>query len=738
VNKEAARKCLVLADQFIRDGKFTEAQRELDKAKKHDPSNIYLEAFRERIAYFEEEKRKEASKHQVHAVHHVAQRHDRAVEEAPPAVPAVGSTPEEVKPQVEIMPEVREQIEEPVPEVEASRETPAGQPVSEPEDVRPEEELVPMQAVPVEDRPEPAAAPVEQPPTPEELLQKRLEHQLELMREQHELAASSTPPDRPAVSERVEQESERYRERFEELRDRLTSTVEQSIEDASRRQRSLDEANFTTLQSDFQRRVEEHLELIRKQQELVDSGRRQLDSTLAEKFDRELQRFNEKFTELNIALKSMIEQSVEELSRRQTPSESDSPAIRKVNERLESLEALLEKKDAGAKLGDVQEFVEKLMSDYRVMLQNEKEEVQRVIRAAEERFTRKAGDEQLQALVEEIKNLRHENSVNARAAIQQRKTEEDTLRSRSKNIREHMNKAKEFMGRMQFDHALLELSRLFALDAAEALEQQDEAGMSRGAGIVDPAKSSDPRRGTMNDKEMQISLYYFRKELERAWLLGKPDEMKAGELHEMASSLSIPKAVEQSLRRAAKFESFRQALKLHVGKGPVADSSTLGSLREIYDIGADEYAELEQKMLRGLINDQYRGTVVFVTEDRTFGNEVVESLSMHSYSDILVLAPVQALSTMEQINPQFILLDLDSSKSHTAPADFLESFRRDARYKNVPLIVFVGDDTGNDERRTAQRPNEAFLPKPINFDELNAAMKEKLVVYRKFVRSLNS
>lgn len=59
--KEAAKQCLKAADRYIKDSLFEKARQELDKAKQLDPANIYIEAFQDRIAYFEEQERKEAA-----------------------------------------------------------------------------------------------------------------------------------------------------------------------------------------------------------------------------------------------------------------------------------------------------------------------------------------------------------------------------------------------------------------------------------------------------------------------------------------------------------------------------------------------------------------------------------------------------------------------------------------------------------------------------------------------------
>ncbi|MBI4418787.1 MAG: response regulator [Ignavibacteriales bacterium] len=57
-DKDAARQCLMLADKFLKESDFEKARQEVAKAQKLDPTNPYAYAFLDRIAYFEEQKKK--------------------------------------------------------------------------------------------------------------------------------------------------------------------------------------------------------------------------------------------------------------------------------------------------------------------------------------------------------------------------------------------------------------------------------------------------------------------------------------------------------------------------------------------------------------------------------------------------------------------------------------------------------------------------------------------------------
>ena len=59
--KEAARQCSLAADKFLKTSHIQLARQQLEKARELDPSNAYIYAFQDRIAYFEEKKKKDVA-----------------------------------------------------------------------------------------------------------------------------------------------------------------------------------------------------------------------------------------------------------------------------------------------------------------------------------------------------------------------------------------------------------------------------------------------------------------------------------------------------------------------------------------------------------------------------------------------------------------------------------------------------------------------------------------------------
>jgi CheY-like chemotaxis protein len=123
-DKTAAKQCLLSADRFLKESRFQDARTEIEKAKKFDPSNVYVLAFLDRINYFEVQKKKEA---QTAAVKPHA-----APATTPATPPPHTATPQPVKPFV--------------PNVPKPAASPAGVPIANapPPIVKPKEAPEPM------------------------------------------------------------------------------------------------------------------------------------------------------------------------------------------------------------------------------------------------------------------------------------------------------------------------------------------------------------------------------------------------------------------------------------------------------------------------------------------------------------------------------------------------------------------------------------------------------------------
>jgi CheY-like chemotaxis protein len=95
-DKTAAKQCLLSADRFLKESRFQDARTEIEKAKKFDPSNVYVLAFLDRINYFEAQKKKEA--------HTGAVKPHAAPATSPATPPPHTAAPQPVKPFVPNVP----------------------------------------------------------------------------------------------------------------------------------------------------------------------------------------------------------------------------------------------------------------------------------------------------------------------------------------------------------------------------------------------------------------------------------------------------------------------------------------------------------------------------------------------------------------------------------------------------------------------------------------------------------
>lgn len=96
-DKDAARQCLIRADKFLKDSDFENARQEVAKAQKLDPTNAYAYAFLDRIAYFEEQKKKSSPPEATKPAAPTAE--TPKAETSKPEVPKAAPAPPKAQPQ---------------------------------------------------------------------------------------------------------------------------------------------------------------------------------------------------------------------------------------------------------------------------------------------------------------------------------------------------------------------------------------------------------------------------------------------------------------------------------------------------------------------------------------------------------------------------------------------------------------------------------------------------------------
>ena len=245
-------------------------------------------------------------------------------------------------------------------------------------------------------------------------------------------------------------------------------------------------------------------------------------------------------------------------------------------------------------------------------------------------------------------------------------------------------------------------------------------------------------REEMNQQQLKGSIKQLRASMEKAWLNGAPSEDDLQVLHDLAVSLGIPDDVEQTLQREVKLDMYSRAVKEIVSKQKLIRNSsrTLEWIRKVYQVTMDEYLEYESKFLMDLVADQYKGTILLVSSHPGAMKDLGGTLKSSGYAVVPAISPENALEKIEKITPHYILCDMEFSQGHLSGIKFLHVLRANSKFNYIPFILMCDEKEVGQMQKSELRPTEGYVEKPVDFENLNAVMNEKMVAFREYLSSI--
>ena len=245
-------------------------------------------------------------------------------------------------------------------------------------------------------------------------------------------------------------------------------------------------------------------------------------------------------------------------------------------------------------------------------------------------------------------------------------------------------------------------------------------------------------REEMNQQQLKGSVKQLRASMEKAWVNGAPSEDDLQVLHDLAASLGIPEDVEQTLQREVKLDMYSRAVKEVVSKQKLIRNSsrTLEWIRKVYQVTMDEYLEYESKFLMDLVADQYKGTILLVSSHPGAMKDLGGTLKSSGYAVVPAISPENALEKIEKITPHYILCDMEFSQGHLSGIKFLHVLRANSKFNYIPFILMCDEKEVGQMQKSELRPTEGYVEKPVDFENLNAVMNEKMVAFREYLSSI--
>ncbi len=276
------------------------------------------------------------------------------------------------------------------------------------------------------------------------------------------------------------------------------------------------------------------------------------------------------------------------------------------------------------------------------------------------------------------------------------------------------------------------------VEPAISESQLDE--MKRKIDLLTKALEEEKKaREDMNRQQIQKSITQFRTKLEKAWTDGAPAEEKMVEFEHLAVTLGIPDNVVRTIQREVKIEMYGRAVKEVISKRQLlrSSSSTLEWLRKVYKISMEEYLEYESKFLMDLVADQYKGTILQISADDLTKKEITPRLKSMGYAVVTSPSPEDALEKIDKLNPNVIVCESSFGSGSISGIRFLHILRTNSKFSFIPFIFLSTEEDHALLTSSELRPNEGFVKKPTNIDELSSLINSKLMWFREYIMSLS-
>lgn len=245
-------------------------------------------------------------------------------------------------------------------------------------------------------------------------------------------------------------------------------------------------------------------------------------------------------------------------------------------------------------------------------------------------------------------------------------------------------------------------------------------------------------REDVHKRQLEQSVKQFRDRLLKAWSVGAPKDEIVQELQDYGRSLGLDEDIIHSVTREVKLETYGRAVKEMLAKRKLvrSSSSTMDWLRKVYQISMAEYLEYESRFLMDLVTDQFRGTLLLVAGTDNIRREVGAKMKSSGFAVVNALAPEEALEKIERVSPTIIMTETQFPGRAVSGVMFLQLLRANPKFSYVPVILLADEQEAVTLASSELRDIEGIIKTPVDFDELNSTINEKLTVLRHTLSNL--
>lgn len=234
---------------------------------------------------------------------------------------------------------------------------------------------------------------------------------------------------------------------------------------------------------------------------------------------------------------------------------------------------------------------------------------------------------------------------------------------------------------------------------------------------------------------IEMGMKYLRSEVEKAWEFGAPSGEKAAELQNLAELFSIPEPIVKQIIQETKLHRYGLAVKKAISEKKISHKEvrSLEHLRKQYDVSIEEYMEYESKFLDALISTQFLGTILLISGDEAMRIDLSDRLNSMGFAVVNIASPEKALENIEIINPQVIISDMEFPDTKHNALTLLSVLRRNTKFNFLPFIIATEPDEINSVKSAITKPNETFVRKPVEINELLNTINDQLHKFRDYL-----
>ena len=659
---------LRLADKYIRESKFAEAEDELDAVRATEPNNVYALALEERRQAMEAAAAKAAQQPQAQS------------EPQPAAMPAE-EQPQEEKPDV---------VEAPQPQInEAAIRSEVEERLKAEYDKRFTDEI--------------------------RKAEQRIAEALKKEREWQEAERASLISNLEKEKEKFKQELEKQsKQKFEVEIGKMEATYRQQLaaerkkaEEETRSEMSaLYEKSMLELK---EAAVREKRGLLDKERKAIEDSRKQMEAD----FEKQLAAELAKVKTYSREEQEKEHEKVVETTRQRLQKEFEEKLEgekKRIEEHIRSQQSDVEK--------TYEERYKKLESENQSELQKRLEELKRNEQVefgrkhAEMRRQLEAEYQQMLANELAAERERLEKQIESDIKNRQSRLEDD----RKKVVEEEQRKLNEARTSMRSEMEK-EIERRIA-DARVSVEASYEEKLKL-LGVRLP-----------DTREEKLRIYMTR--LREAWAVPPLTPEIARELMQLRDVLELSFEDHIECEGEIRLQVYVTEVEKEIKKGRIKanDERILNDLKKKYQITPEESIKLEPHILAAFQRAVMKAVILVVDDEQSFLDTVKVVLEGYGYSVLTKQSPTDALKLLDTTNVDMIISDVMFSGTEGDGFSFFERVQKVPHLKKVPFILMSGMHESFFVRTGIQLGVDDYLTKPVAPDMLAAVVEGKLKKYR--------